>query len=168
MRLPLLRSSWVLYGILALLFGLYEGINALVGLRGTGIAGWKPLVWELSSVVVIFALIPFIVRFEQHFRLDDRPRRRIVVAHICAAWVFSVVHVAGMLALRKLAYAVAGLHYAFDSLAAQGFYELQKDLITYALILVVIFANREFRVRRTGDLRAAELTAELGQARLKA
>ena len=161
------RSSWVLYAILALLFGLYEGINALVGLRGAGIAAWKPLVWEISSVVVIFALIPFIVRFERHFRLDDRPRWRIAVAHTCAALVFSTVHVAGMLALRKLAYAVVDQHYAFDNLAVQAFYELQKDLITYALIMVVIFANREFQVRRRSDLRAAELAAELGQARLK-
>jgi two-component system LytT family sensor kinase len=162
------RSGWVLYAILALLFGLYEGINALVGLRGSGIAGWKPMVWELSSVVVIFALIPFIVRFERRFRLDDRPRWRMVAAHACAALVFSALHVAGMLALRKLAYAMVGQHYAFDSLAVQAFYELQKDLITYVLILVVIFANREFKVRRTSDLRAAELAAELGQARLKA
>jgi len=161
------RSSWVLYAILALLFGLYQGINQVVGLRGTGIAGWKPMVWELSSVVVIFALIPFIVRFERHFRVEDRPRWRIVVAHTCAALVFCAVHVAGMLGLRKLAYAMVGQHYAFDSLAVQTFYELQKDLITYVLILVVIFANREFQVRRTSDLRAAELAAELGQARLK-
>lgn len=162
------RSSWVLYAILALLFGLYEGINALVGMRGTGIAGWEPMVWELSSVVVIFALIPFIVRFERRFRLDDRPRWRIVAAHICAELVFSAVHVAGMLALRKLAYALVGQSYAFDSLPVQAFYELQKDLITYVLILVVIFANREFQVRRRSDLRAAELAAELSQARLKA
>jgi two-component system, LytTR family, sensor kinase len=161
------RSGWVLYAILGLLFGLYEGINSMVGLRGAGIAAWKPFVWETSSVVVIFALVPFVARFERHFRLDDRPRRRIVVAHACAALVFSAVHVAGMLALRKLAYAVVGQHYAFDSLPIQAFYELQKDFITYALILVVIFANREFQVRRTSELRAAELAAELGQARLK-
>src|SRR5258708_30990346 len=161
------RSGLVLYVILALLFGLYEGINALVGLRGAGIAAWKPLVWEISSVVVILALIPFIVRFERHFRLDDRPRWRIVMAHTCAALPLSAVHVACMLALRKLAYAVVAQHYAFDSLAVQAFYELQKDLITYVLILVVIFANREFQVRRRSDLRAAELAAELGQARLK-
>jgi len=84
-----------------------------------------------------------------------------------AALVFSALHVAGILLLRKLAYAVVGQQYGFDSLALQGLYELQKDLITYVVILVVIFASREFRVRRTGDLRAAELAAELDQARLK-
>jgi two-component system, LytTR family, sensor kinase len=161
-------SGWVIYAALAVLFGLYEGINQVVGLRGTGIPGWKPMVWEISSVVVIFALIPGIVRFERRFRLDDRPRWRVVVAHGCAALVFSAVHVAGMLALRKLVYAAVGQHYAFDSLPVQAFYELQKDIITYALILVVIFANREFQVRRSSDLRAAELAAQLGEARLKA
>jgi two-component system, LytTR family, sensor kinase len=163
------RSGWVLYAVLALLFGLYLGINSMVGLRSrVDIAAWKPMVWELSSVVVIFALIPLVVRFERHFRLDAHPRWRIVIAHLAAALIFSALHVAGMLMLRKSVYALVGQHYAFDSVPIQAFYELQKDLITYVVILVVIFANREFQVRRTGDLRAAELAAELDQARLKA
>jgi signal transduction histidine kinase len=166
-RPRLSRPNWVLYAILALLFGLYEGINQVVGLRGSGFAAWKPLVWEISSVIVIFALIPLIVRFERRFRLDERPRWRIAAAHAGAALVFSALHVGGMLALRKLAYAVVGQHYAFDSLPLQAFYELQKDLITYAIILVIIFASREFQIRRTADLRAAELAGELSQARLK-
>jgi two-component system, LytTR family, sensor kinase len=167
-RVRTARSGRVFYAILALLFGLYLGINQVVGLRGAGIAAWKPLVWEISSVIVIFALIPLVVRFEARFRLDAHPRWRIVIAHLGGALIFSALHVAGMLLLRKLAYAVVGQRYDFDNLAIQAFYELQKDLITYVAILVVIFANREFQVRRTGDLRAAELAAELGQARLKA
>jgi two-component system, LytTR family, sensor kinase len=162
------RRGWMLYAVLALLFGLYMGINSMIGLRGRAdIAAWQPLVWELSSIIVIFALIPVIVRFERRFRLDERPRWRVAAAHICAALVFSALHVAGMLALRKLAYAFVGRQYDFDSVPIQAFYELQKDLITYAVILMVIFATREFRIRRTADLRAAELAAELGQARLK-
>jgi two-component system LytT family sensor kinase len=161
------RSGRVIYAVLALLFGLYLGINSMVGLRGAGIAAWKPLVWEISSVIVIFALIPLVVRFEQRFRLDAHPRWRIVIAHMGAALIFSALHVAGILLLRKLVYAVVGQRYGFDSLAIQGFYELQRDLIVYVVILVVIFANREFQVRRRSDLRAAELAAELGQARLK-
>jgi two-component system LytT family sensor kinase len=163
------RSGWVIYAVLALLFGVYLGINSMVGLRGrVDIAAWKPLVWETTSVIVIFALIPLVVRFEAHFRLDARPRWRIVMAHMGAALIFSALHVAGILLLRKLVYAIVGQQYGFDNLAVQAFYELQRDLITYVVILVVIFANREFQVRRTGDLRAAELAAELDQARLKA
>ena len=166
-RPRVLRSGWVIYAVLALLLGLYLGINSMVGLRGAGIAAWKPFVWEITSVIVIFALIPLVVRVEAHFRLDAHPRWRIAIAHVGGALIFSALHVAGMLLLRKLAYAVVDQQYRFDSLAIQAFYELQKDLITYGVILVVIFANREFQVRRTADLRAAELAAELDQARLK-
>jgi two-component system LytT family sensor kinase len=160
--------GWALYVVLALLFGLYLGLNAIIGTSGNAkIQPWQPMVWELSSAVVIFALIPLIVRFERHFPLDARPRWRIFAAHAGAALLFSAAHVAGIVVLRKLAYAVAGQRYDFGSLALRGFYELQKDLITYAVIMVVIFAMREFQVRRTADLRAAELAAELSQARLR-
>jgi two-component system, LytTR family, sensor kinase len=166
--LPAGRTGWTLYAVLGLLYGVYLGINQIIDLRSfKEIAAWKPLVWEISSVIVIFAVIPLIARFERRFRLDSQPRWRIVVAHLCAAVVFSAVHVAGMLALREIAYAVAGEHYDFGNLPVRAFYELQKDLITYIVILGVIFASREFQIRRTGDLRAAELAAELGQARLK-
>ncbi len=85
--------------------------------RHSGIAGWKPLVWEISSVIVIFALIPFVVRFERAFSPgcpSTLAHRRC--ARSAAALVFSALHVAGMLALRKLAYAVVGQRYGFDSL----------------------------------------------------
>ena len=162
------RTGWVLYAILALLYGVYLGINQIIDLRGrSDIAAWKPLVWEVSSALVVFALVPFIVSFERRFRLDAHPRWRALVPHTAAAVVFSALHVAGMLALREMAYGIAGQHYDYGNLPVRAFYELQKDLITYIVILVVIFANREFKVRRTGELRAVELATELSQARLK-
>lgn len=167
--MPIGRSGWVLYSILAVLFGVYLGVNQIVNLRGrTDIEPWKPLVWELSSAIVIFAVVPLIVRFERSFRLDARPRWRIIAAHAVAAFVFSAWHVAAIVVLRKLAYAFAGQTYDFGDVPIRFFYEFQKDLITYVVILGAIFANREFQVRRTSDLRAAELAAELDQARLKA
>jgi two-component system, LytTR family, sensor kinase len=162
------RSGWVLYCVLGLLFGAYLGVNAMIGLRGnTHIAAWKPMVWELSSVIVVFTLIPFIALFERRFRLDARPRWRTILWHAGGALVFSALHVAGMLILRKLAYSVVDQHYEFGDLSIGAFYELQKDVITYSVVLVVIFAYREFQVRRTGELRAAELASELSQARLR-
>jgi signal transduction histidine kinase len=167
-RIRLDRSGWPLYAMLALLLGVYLGINQIIDLGGkTGIAPWKPLVWELSSSIVIFAVVPLIVRFEQHFRLNARPRWRIVLAHAAGAFVFSAWHVSSIVILRKLAYAVVGQNYNFGNVPIRFFYELQKDILVYAVILVVIFALREFQIRRTSDLRATELAAELGQARLK-
>ncbi len=72
-----------------------------------------------------------------------------------------------MVALRKLAFLVAGEYYDFGNVLVQGFYELQKDLVTYMIILLGVFAVREFRVRRAGELRASALAADLNEARLQ-
>jgi two-component system LytT family sensor kinase len=162
------RPGWILYGVFALLFGLYLGVNQVVGLVGNAeVAMWKPLTWELSSVVVIFAMIPAVVRFERAHPVDAKPRWRALAAHLSGAAVFSVIHVAGILALRKSVYALMGETYHFGNLPLRSFYEFQKDLITYIIILVVIFAYRQFQVRRVGEQRAADLAAELSEARLK-
>jgi signal transduction histidine kinase len=161
------RTSWMLYALLAVLFGLYQGFNQFVGLLGERFAAWEPVIWELSSAVVIGSLIPAVVIFERRYPVDGRPRWRAIAQHAAAATVFSALHTAGMIILRKAAYAIAGEHYDFGSLPLRALYEWQKDLISYALILVVIFAFRQFRVRRNGEVRAAQLAAELSEARLR-
>jgi two-component system, LytTR family, sensor kinase len=164
-----LRPGWPLYVLLTLLFGVYQGLNALLGLHSarSQFAAWKPFLWELSSIVVIVALIPFIIRFENRIRVDSRPRTRALLAHVAGAIAFSAMHTTGMVLIRKLVYTLAGESYNFGNVIVEGFYELQKDLITYLVILLVTFALREFRIRRAGELRAQKLAAELSEARLR-
>jgi two-component system, LytTR family, sensor kinase len=159
------RTNWALYAVLAVLLGLYLGVNQMIG--NSRLPAWKPFLWEMSSALVIVACIPLVVRFERSFRLDARTWGRTLLAHAGAALVFSALHVAGIVAIRKCVYACMGETYDFGNVALSSFYELQKDLISYAVILLVIFAFRLFRVRRNGELRAAELAAELSQARLR-
>jgi two-component system LytT family sensor kinase len=162
------RKLWPVYVLVVLLLGAYQGLNELIPLRSIPqLAAWKPFIWDMTSVVVIATLVPLIVRFEYRFRLDSRPRLRIVVAHVAAAVVFSIVHTSVMVLLRKLIYWLAGDVYTFGNVLIMGFYELQKDLITYAIVLISVFAIREFRNRRAGELRAAEMAAELSEARLR-
>src|SRR6266702_73035 len=164
-----LRPGWPLYVLLTLLFGLYQGFNQLIGLHSvrSHFATWKPFLWELSSIVVIVALIPLIVRFENAVRVDSRPRMRALLAHIGGGIAFSIIHTAGMVLIRKLVYALAGDSYEFGNILVEWIYELQKDLLTYFVILLVTFAIREFRIRRAGELRAQKLAVELSEARLR-
>lgn len=164
-----LRPGWPLYLGLAALFGLYQGLNQTIGMRNgsTHFATWKPFVWEISSIIVIVALIPLIARFENTVRIDSRPRTRAFLAHIAGGVVFSIIHTTSMVLLRKLVYAMAGELYEFGNIFIGAFYELQKDLITYLVILLALFTVREFRVRRAGELRAKELAVELSEARLR-
>jgi two-component system LytT family sensor kinase len=141
-------------------------LNASIG-AGSEVATWKPFVWELSSALIIMLLVPLVFRFEQRFRIDSRPRTRILIAHAAGLLVFSAVHTSVMLLLRELAYTAMGESYDFGSIGVRYFYEAQKDVILYAVILTVCFAMREFRVRRASELRASQLAAEVGEARLR-
>jgi sensor histidine kinase YesM len=156
------------YVAAGLLIGTYLGLNQLIDLRADGstLAGWKPFLWEFSSIVIVLALVPLIIRLERRFPVDAKPRGRIVLVHLVGGVVFSAAHVVFIVATRKLVYALAGEEYQFNYLIAPV-YELQKDLVAYALILLALFAARQFRVRREGELRAAQLAAELGEARLR-
>jgi len=163
-----LRPGWPLYLTLTVLLGAWQGINQIIGMRGMShLVLWQPFVWEISSVIIIAALVPAVLRLEGRFPLDARPRGRIVAVHVASALVFSFTHTAGMVWIRKLVYALAGKHYDFGNVYIGAFYELQKDAITYLIILVVAFAMREFRVRRAGELRASQLAADLSTARLE-
>lgn len=158
-----------IYVVATLLVGAYLGLNQWMNLRAAGstLEAWKPFVWEFTSVTIIFALVPLVVRLEQRFPVDAKPRWRVVLAHLAGGVAFSAVHVAFIVTTRKLAYWLAGGVYDFGDFWIASFYELQKDLIVYGVILVVLFAVREYRVRRAGEMRAAELAAELGEARLR-
>jgi sensor histidine kinase YesM len=163
-----LRSGWMLGVAFGVLFSLYNGLNLLIGTRpgGSAIAAWKPFLFAGSSILVIAALIPLILRFESRYRIDARPRIRAVAVHTLGALVFSAVHVAAMVGLRKLIYAFAGQTYVFGNVLVSSFYEFQKDALTYLTVLLVLFALRQYRVRREGELRAIQLTADLSRARL--
>jgi two-component system, LytTR family, sensor kinase len=158
------RASWMLYALLAVLFGLYLGVNQM--LDNSRLATWKPFVWEVSSAIIIFPCIPLIVRFERRFRVDAKTWWRTLLAHIGGALVFCALHVSGIVLIRKSVYALMGETYDFGDPLVRSFYELQKDLISYTVILIVIFAYRQFQVRRSGEIQAAKLAAELSQARL--
>jgi signal transduction histidine kinase len=160
-----LRRKWPFYIALAIVQGAYLGINAR--LDNPSLPAWQPFVWEYSSAVVIAALIPLVGRLERYFPIDSRPRGRIVAVHALGVLCFTAVHMSVAVALRKLAYALAGGYYDFGDVPVRGFYELQKDAIVYLVIVLVVFANRELQVRRTGELRAVKLAAELGEAQLR-
>jgi two-component system LytT family sensor kinase len=158
------RTSWMVYTLFAVLLGLYLGVNQM--LDNSRLAPWKPFLWEMSSALIIVACIPLVIRFERRFRLDGRPWWRTLLAHILGLLAFSALHVIVIVVLRKSVYALMGETYDFGDPLVRSFYELQKDAISYTVILVAIFAYRQFQVRRDGEIKAAKLAAELSQARL--
>jgi hypothetical protein len=102
---------------------------------GDPLAPWEPFTWEFSSVLVIGALIPLIAIFKRRFPIDTRSWRLTVPVHLLATVPYSIIHVTGMVALRKLVYVAVGSHYDFGPLHSGWLYEYRKDFVSYWLIL---------------------------------
>ena len=99
-------------------------------------AAW---LYEISSVVMVVALSPIagwmVWKVPPPIEASTPVWVRAAALHFAAACVFSVLHIAGMVALRKLGYASAGAAYVFayeGDLVLPFIYEWRKDVLTYA------------------------------------
>jgi hypothetical protein len=117
------------------------------------VPAWEPWVWECSSSMLILALIPLVLAAERRwpFRLDSW--RVALARHLPASVLFSLVHVVGMVALRKLAYALAGGHYRFGAWWPGLGYEYLKDVRSYFLIIALVTLARLWLMRWQGEAR---------------
>lgn len=149
------------------LLGLWLGINSLLGHRHQmpRLAAWEPITWELSSTLVLGVLALLVARFETLVPIGRRHSIRHLPAHVLAAILFSLLHVSGMVALRKALYLLMGRTYVFGGLVPL-FYEMQKDLIGYALIIGACVLLRYSRERHQRELDTLRLSQALGHARL--
>lgn len=116
------------------------------GRDGVQLAWWKPALWEYSSAVMILALVPAIAWLYRRAPITSQTWRWAVPLHIVVTPVFSLIHVGGMVLLRKLGYALMHAHYNFGAWWPDWFYEYRKDLVAYALILGGLQAFRTYRL----------------------
>lgn len=147
---------WVEYGFWILNFlanAIGNSVTVRMDIRRLRLdfAGWEPVVWEVSSNLMVLALVPALVAFTSWRPLTFDGWRRRLVEYLAASVVWSVLHVAGMVLLRKAAYAALGGHYDFGDWLQQGAYEYLKDVRSFATMVVVIEAYRLFLRRLQGE-----------------
>jgi len=106
---------------------------------------WEPFVWEFSSAMLTGLLIFAIGRLNQVWRFTVASWRMPLLIHLLATIPFSVIHVGGMVGLRKLVYAFMGRSYDFGNLEIELQYEFRKDFVTYWFILGVIYLWQHLR-----------------------
>jgi hypothetical protein len=138
-----------LYSYLAAfaLVGVVNTIN-VVTLRHdapqVGIAA--PLIAEGSSFITLLAFFWIIWVAYRIAPINVRPRWLLMI-HIPGALLFSLCHVTGFVAIRKLAYAMGGQHYDFGTFLPNFAYELRKDSLGY-LLFIGCFALIEHLLRQ--------------------
>jgi len=118
---------------------------------GRRIADWQPAVWEGSSALMWFVIVPCLVWFTRRVPLQWKGLRRYVVLHLAASVVVCLVHVVGMVGLRMLAYRIMGDTYSFGRWPIELVYEYLKDIRTYIGIVLVIEVYRLLLRRLQGE-----------------
>jgi hypothetical protein len=113
--------------------------------------GWELWLWELSSWVGLTAMLPFVLRAARTFRPPLLPWAAVPLAHLPASMLVSGGHVAIMLAIRQLGYAIAGRTYEFFGSNPAGtlIYEFRKDIMFYTGSVVVLLLVRALAESRT-------------------
>lgn len=146
-------KRWVEIGFWGAMIGancVGNSITTLMDLRrmDSGVRAWEPAVWETSSGVMwLLVLVPAIAWYTRRFPLHWDNWRRRLVEYLGMSVVVCVVHVAGMVALRVLAYRSQGMDYHFGPWPRELLYEYLKDIRSFATIVVLVEGYR-FLLRR--------------------
>ena len=162
-------ANWPFYAAVAaisLTIGLVNALSAAqdAAWHGGGYHLGTPLFWEMTSIVTILALSPLLLAAIRWMRQASRWPLRIGIA-IAAIIVFSTLHIAGMVGLRKFAMLLAGGTYDFHWSVAVLVYEFRKDVVTCLLIggsFWLIESRREAQ-RSAADAKAPPQAATPGQ-----
>ncbi|KAB8044052.1 LytTR family DNA-binding domain-containing protein [Janthinobacterium aquaticum] len=144
------------------LYLLQASVNSwlvLLDLRRAGLSTpwWQVAVWEWSSNLVLLALVPAVVLAGQMRPLQLVFQRQNLRFHLAVSVAYSLVHVAAMVALRKLAYWSQGSSYDFGNWWHELPYEYVKDVRAYFMVLLVVGFYRLLLMRWQGE---ATLLAE--------
>ena len=149
-------ADWLLYGAIG---AVALGIGVVNALSQAQDAVWHggaydvrtPLFWEISSIITIILLAPFLFVTVRRMRHASGWPLRIALA-AAAILVFSALHIAGMVGLRKIVMFLAGGSYDFHLSVATLVYEFRKDIVTCVLIggsLWLIDSRREAQSSRS-------------------
>ncbi len=108
---------------------------------GSPIHIWEPILWEVSSMVALFALCPLIFVLYRRFGPSRLGLGRFLALQVPIVLVFSLLHVAGMVAVRHLGYGLAGMSYDFGHgrLPLELLYEGRKDCLSYAIYVGIFW-----------------------------
>lgn len=149
-RRPVEWGFWIgsyVFGAIA------NSVTALMDIRRAGLdfAAWEPAVWEWTSHLVALALVPAVLAYTRRFPLHIDTWRRNLPWLLLGSVAWSLLHVVGMMAMRKAIYALQGDSYDPGPWAAAFAYEYLKDIGHFAGIVVVVELYRLLLRRLQGE-----------------
>lgn len=161
---PYRRVAEISYWVIGcLISATSNAATELMDIRRAGLHfdGWEPAAWEWSSNLMMLALVPAVVWYTRRVPVHLDTWRRALALHLPGSVVWSLLHVVGMVAMRKLVYATQGTHYEFGNWLHEFGYEYIKDIRSYAGMVVTIEAYRWFLRRLQGEASVLDAADDL-------
>lgn len=118
---------------------------------GRSLQVWEPFTWEFSSGLFTLLTIPVILAVESRVPITLETWKRAIPVHLVATIPVSLLHVTGMVGIRKAVYALNGEVYDFGNVPVELFYEWRKDAFSYFMVLFIVNAYRVYRERAEGE-----------------
>jgi hypothetical protein len=118
---------------------------------GAHIERWEPIVWEVSSHLVVLLLLPIVLAFDRRRPMRWGNLHWTVPRHLLGSIVFCLVHVSAMVGIRKVVYAAYGSYYDFGNIRLELFYEYLKDVRGYFWTLAFVYCYRYILLRVQGE-----------------
>jgi hypothetical protein len=117
----------------------------------SNVPSWEPITWEVSSGLVVLALLPLVLAFDRRQPMQWDNLHVTIPRHVLGSIVFCVVHVSAMVGIRKLVYAAKGSYYDFGNVPIELFYEYLKDARGYFWVLAFVYCYRYILLRLQGE-----------------
>lgn len=146
------RWPWLFIALVSLVVVFVNASSDILELRrgGHDTPVWEPIVWEVTSAIVIVGIAPLIGMAIRRWspQRDDLVRPTLI--HLGLTVPFALAHVAGIFVMRNAIYALTDTHYGYfdDGMGLVLLYEWRKDVLTYATIAAVYWVFDYIAKRR--------------------
>lgn len=147
-----LWEPWLFIAAVTLVVTVVNASSDMLEIRraGVDVGLWEPIVWEVTSAIVILAVAPLIGRAVRRWTPTRDNLLRPCLIHLGLTVPFAVAHVAGIYVMRTAIYAAVDAHYGFfdDGFGIVLFYEWRKDVLSYAAIAATYWIFQYIAERR--------------------
>lgn len=99
---------------------------------------WEPFLWEYASAVSMIMLFPVVVLMLRKLPFDWLAVKRSLIYYFFASILFSLSHIAIMVAIKEVVYLLMGGNYQFGDFWFELFYEYRKDLWSFIFLIILI------------------------------
>ncbi len=155
------RQRWTLLGFVA-------GIWALVGLFYSSqiyffflrtpkpVSALHALAWQMSAVVVFAVSTPLVLWLARRYRIERNSWKRAVAVHMLAGTAFSIVWALCHILLDRAFAVNPSPNFEISNLPRVIFFNLDRELLVYWIIVVISHAVDYYQRYREGELRASQ------------